>query len=850
MHRWSKAQLAIFVGVMVLLGVSQSGVAESRPNVLLIAVDDLRPELGCYGESHIRSPNIDALAASGRLFERAYCQQAVCNPSRTSLMTEMRPDSIGVTGNHSHFRTKHPNVVTLPQHFKKHGYHAAAIGKIYHGVFPDGASLTKWDTMGDPQSWSVPAMRFGPRYYYTEEGIAAAKVIYEKVYKPKNPSPDDWTHKLVFGPATESPDVPDGTLYDGQVAEAAVKTLQELKQQGKPFFLAVGFIKPHSPHIAPKKYFDLYKDVALPTHTEFPAEAPSLAGHGSGELRRHTDQPKRNAIPNKNQQRVRQAYFACISYIDAQIGRVLSELERSGISDHTIVVLYGDHGYHLGEQGLWGKTTNFELDTRVPLIVRSPRMTAAGKSSSSLVELVDLYPTLAELAGLPITKQLEGQSFAPILSDPQHATKTVALSQYPRGGGLMGYTMRTPTHRLTQWVHRQTSEIRATELYDYADALVESRNIAGDSPEIVAELSRQLATAFADSFASSTPPRKAKQEPVVVNGNDRTSFEKAKVSLFNELETKIGTWTPISGRTIVDGKHAKTERQCLQLTGGKETSITLQLAEGIDTTGDLTFWAERWTTRAPFSFRIDKNSGKGWEEIFKGDKQIRVGRAFLSHVKVPLGDGSIERLRFSCTSPANTGILIDDVRIAPARPQRIVKVEVVPLSLPALVGNDASPLLKLRVETTGQVDPISLTDLQATLEGTTYEPKSHTTYSGPLLDSAEHEGDSMVVSFKHVDAGLRSADEKPLRYFEACGADGVFHSANAKIIGTHTVALSCPQVAEPHHVRYAWLPFPDPPASLINDAGLPASPFSTESEESPFARRKANAPRPANNAGH
>ncbi len=600
MHRWPTSQLAIIASLTVLLGLSPTSAAESRTNVLFIAVDDLRPELRCYGAAHIHSPNIDALAASGRLFERAYCQQAVCNPSRTSLMTGMRPDSIGVTGNHSHFRSHHPDVITLPQHFKNHDYHAAAIGKIYHGVFPDGASNTKWDTMGDPESWSVPAVRFGPRYYYTEEGITAAKRIYEKVYKPKNPGPDDWMQKLVFGPATESPDVPDSTLYDGQVADAAVKTLQELKNKDKPFFLAVGFIKPHSPYIAPKKYFDLYDNVPLPSHTEFPADAPSFAGHGSGELRRYTDQPKQGVIPDEKQRRVRQAYFACISYIDAQIGRVLNELERSGLTNNTIVVLYGDHGYHLGEQGLWGKTTNFELDARVPLIVRAPGMKAAGKSSSSLVELVDLYPTLADLAGLPVTGQLEGKSFAPILTDPVHVTKTVALSQYPRGGGLMGYSIRTSTHRLTQWVHRQSGEIRATELYDYGDGPVESKNIASTSPEVVEKLSRQLVTAFASSFVSSPLPHQA--------------------------------------------------------------------------------------------------------------EKVRVGLGFLSHVTVHLGDNSIKLLRLTVTSPPNTGILIDDIRIAPARPQKIVGVEVVPLTLPALVGNDASPLLKLNVETTGQLNPISLTE--------------------------------------------------------------------------------------------------------------------------------------------
>ena len=714
MHRLMRTLPAPWVCATVLLSFTQA-VAESRPNVLLIAVDDLRPELGCYGASHVHSPNIDALAATGRLFERAYCQQAVCNPSRTSLMTGLRPDSSGVTGNHIHFRSVHPDVVTLPQHFKNHGYHAAAIGKIYHGVFPEGASLTKWDTMGDPQSWSVPAIRFGPRYYYTEEGIAAAKATYEKVYKPKNPGPDDWTQKLVFGPATESPDVPDDTLYDGQVADAAVKALRELKEQGDPFFLAVGFIKPHSPYVAPKKYFDLYEDVAMAAHVDFPAAAPNFAGHGSGELRRYTDQPTRGAIPDDKQRRVRHAYLACVSYIDAQIGRVLAELERSGLSDETIVVLYGDHGYHLGEQGLWGKTTNFELDTRVPLIVRTPGMNRPGIPSSSLVELVDLYPTLAELAGLPIGEHLEGKSLAPILDAPEHVTKTVALSQYPRGGGLMGYSLRTESHRLTQWVHRESGEVRATELYDYADGLVESKNIAATSADVVRELSAQLASAAGIEAA------KTSESPVDdPNGAavETTSFESAAAGPFDELKTKIGTWTPITGRTIVDDKHAKSGKQCLQLTGGEETVATLEIHDPATATGNLTFWAERWTKRSPFSFRIDKDAGDGWSEIYNGDRKIRVGRAFLTRVEVPLDDERIRKLRFTVTSPPNTGILIDDLRIAPARPQEIVGVDVVPLTLPALIGNDACPLLRLRVETTGSLNPIALTELQAELAGT------------------------------------------------------------------------------------------------------------------------------------
>ena len=693
--------ITTFVWILVS-AIGQAG--DTRPNVLFIAVDDLRPELACYGEAHIHSPNIDALAASGRLFRRAYCQQAVCNPSRTSLMTGMRPDSIGVTGNHSHFRSNHPDVLTLPQYFKQYGYHAAAIGKIYHGVFPDGASITKWDTMGDPQSWSVPAVRFGPRYYYTEDGIAAAMQTYEQVYQPKNPAPDDWTKKLVFGPATESPDVSDNTLYDGKVADAAVATLRELKGQKKPFFLAVGFIKPHSPYIAPKKYFDLYPDTKLPDQVAFPSDGPSFAGHRSAELRRYTDQPKVGEIPEENQRQVRQAYFACISYIDAQIGRVLDELDRSGLSQNTIVVLWGDHGYHLGEQGLWGKTTNFELDTRVPLIVRTPDMKDAGKPTSSLVELVDLYPTLAELAGLPLTQQLEGDSFAPLLNDPAATVKTAAFSQYPRGGGLMGYSMRTQTHRLTQWVQGGTNEIHETELYDYTEGLIETENIAAKAPHVVTQLTSQLESTLALNLVKPSE---------VVN----VSLEGVKPGPFDQLETEIGLWTAEAGRVVVDNQHAKTGKQCLQLTGGQKTSVTLSIADHVDTSGLLSFWAERWTARKPFSFRIEKQAGDGWKEIYNGDAKVRVGRAFLNHVKVPLGDASIKQLRFTCTSPPNTGILIDDIRIAPARPQEIVSVEAVPVTLPALVGAEACPLVKLKVVTNGQLQPLSINGLSTTLLG-------------------------------------------------------------------------------------------------------------------------------------
>lgn len=919
MHRASIIRLAMWAGVAFLLSPSATHAAESRPNVLFIAVDDLRPELACYGAEHIQSPNIDRLAASGLRFDRAYCQQAVCNPSRTSLMTGLRPDTIGVTGNHSHFRSKMPTVVTLPQHFKQHGYHAAAIGKLYHGVFPDGASNTKWDTMGDPQSWSVPAIRFGPRYYYTEEGIAAAKETFAQVYKPKNPGPHAWAQKLVFGPATESPDVEDNVLYDGQVADSAVATLRDLhRKPDQPFFLAVGFIKPHSPYIAPKKYFDLYDDVDIASGQILPQGAPGLAGHGSGELRRYTDQPKRGEISEDKQRRVRHAYYACVSYIDAQIGRILDELDRLGLSDNTIVSLYGDHGYHLGEQGLWGKTTNFELDTRVPLIICAPGMKATGKTSYSLVELVDLYPTLADLAGLPIGDHLEGKSLARLLDDPMQSVKDAAFSQYPRGG-LMGYSMRTATHRLTRWVDRQTGKVEETELYDYTDGLIEEKNVAEDAKDLTRELAARFTAispislqptqrseagkrikvacvgdsitygygirnrdtnsfpallqqmlgdgyevgnfgysgatllknghkpywekapfleslefqpdvvvinlgandavdtnwAHASQFAAdynaliakfrSLPSKPAvhiceilpifpkhdryrecmtnrktmtsmirqvakssksemidlhspfadknamfpdglhpnetgtqlmaqrvftaltgKQPPVVEvsppphrGATNGTGFEDQKAGRFTTIDTKIGKWTATSGTALINDRYATTGRQCLQLPGGKESTVELEIADDTSTSGNLSFRAERWTKRDPFSFRISKRSGEKWTQIYNGDNEIRVGRPFLSAVDVALDDPNIDRLRFTVVSPSNTGILIDDLRIAPAQPQRITRIEVVPFALPALIGAEHSPLLKLKIETSGRINPISITKVQASLNGTT-----------------------------------------------------------------------------------------------------------------------------------
>jgi len=484
----------IFTCAIVIAGGAMNPVlaAEKKLNVLMIAVDDMRPELGCYGAAHVKSPNIDKLAASGVLFKRAYCQQAICGPTRASLLTGLRPDSSGIHGNHTHYRDKHPDLVTLPQHFKNNGYFAAACGKINHGVFPKGMA-PKWDVMGDAESWSTPAYRPGPRYYYTEEGIKAAQGIYKKKF-PKKPI-KNWTDYLVFGPLTEAAPVEDDVLYDGQVAKRAVQYLDEFgKKKGQPFFLAVGFIKPHSPYIAPEKYFDLYdpKKIALAENPDFPKDAPRYAGHGSHEKRRYTDQKKKGAFSPEDQQRTKQAYYACISYIDAQIGLVLDALDENGLAENTIVILWSDHGYHLGEKGLWGKTTNYELDTNVAFICKAPGMKPG--QSNALVELVDVFPSLTDLAGLPVPEKLEGSSIKPLLDKPDMKWKYAAFSQYSRGS-RKGYAMKTDRYRYVEWLDtKNNNAVVDRELYDHTIDPNETTNIAKnpEQAKVVKELSEYL----------------------------------------------------------------------------------------------------------------------------------------------------------------------------------------------------------------------------------------------------------------------------------------------------------------------------------------------------------------------
>jgi arylsulfatase A-like enzyme len=450
-------------------------------NVLMIAVDDLRPQLGCYGDPVVRSPHIDALAARGLVFERAYCQQAVCSPSRTSLLTGRRPDTTKVYDLQTHFRDTIPDVVTLPQHFKDHGYHTQGLSKIYHGG------------LDDAKSWSVP--HWTPRLPgYGPEGqaiqrraVAEAKAAGTEPAKAKAKGRANQPR----GPAWEAPDVADNALPDGATADRAIEVLREVKD--KPFFLAVGFLKPHLPFVAPKKYWDLYRpeQIKLADNPYKPMGSPPYALNDFGELRNYHGIPKQGPVSEDQARSLIHGYFAATSYTDAQIGRVLAELDRLGLRDKTVVVLWGDHGWQLGEHGTWCKHNNYETSTHATLVVAPPKYRHAGAKTKALVEFVDIYPTLADLCGLPLPSGLEGASFKPVLDAPGRPWKAAAFSQYPRGipphGRGMGHAVRTERFRLVEWTVPGT-DYRAVELYDHQSDAGENVNVA-DRPEYARHVS-------------------------------------------------------------------------------------------------------------------------------------------------------------------------------------------------------------------------------------------------------------------------------------------------------------------------------------------------------------------------
>ena len=480
--------------LILLLFVLSSSVLTAQkklPNILFIPIDDLRPELGCYGNTIVKSPNIDALAKNGIVFKNAYCQQAVCNPSRVSVMTGLRPDVTKVWDLYTDFRTTTSGIVTLPQYFNQFGYTTISLGKTFHNIFRDSVS---W--MYDLH---VDGFPFDPDAgYASDENLQIQEERRQKLKATGKGVPDEYGFIYVKAKATEKADVNDDAYYDGAQTTKAIEIIRQQKNNKQPFFLSVGYYKPHLPFNAPQRYWDLYNpnDIPLAPNQYIPVDAPEFAVNGDRELRNYMDYtdlplPKEKPLAEDRQRVLLHAYYACVSYIDTQIGRLITTLKEEGLYDNTIIVLWGDHGWKLGEHNSWAKQTNFEIDTRVPFIISGNYVNVKNSSSNKMVELLDIYPTLCSLAGLPIPDQLQGKSLKPLLYKRNAKWKTAARSQFLLGrfgtkdpdNEKMGYSIRTRNFRYTEWYEWKNDKkgsFLAAELYDHRNDDGENKNVVND----------------------------------------------------------------------------------------------------------------------------------------------------------------------------------------------------------------------------------------------------------------------------------------------------------------------------------------------------------------------------------
>lgn len=476
-----KLRLLLLLSSLVALPLS----AATKPNVLFIAIDDLRPELGCYGEQHMLTPNLDKLATQGRLFNHHYVQVPTCGASRFAMLTGRYPRQVAALGNNAFVlapKTAPAEVYSLPMLFKQNGYTTVSLGKITHS--PDGLQSDE---------------RTGKRSELPELPYS-----WNTLWGPTGPWQDSW--RAFFGyadgktrdrkttPAFENIDVPDNGYPDGVTAEEAIRQLNLLKD--KPFFLAVGFFKPHLPFNSPKKYWDSYDASKLPAipSPKPPANVdPKISLHKGGELfGQYAFNGAKVLIANETQAAdLRHAYYAAVSYSDAQVGRVLAELDKLGLSKNTIVVVWGDHGWHLGDNGVWGKHTLNERALRSALIIRTPEMKQPGKATDAVVETIDLFPTLAAVTGLPKPDKLEGKNLTPLLDNPA-ASWTENAYSFWRNAGNTGQSICDGRYRMTRWVNDKSKEVVQVELYDHQKDPQETINIAADNPEVVESLKSKL----------------------------------------------------------------------------------------------------------------------------------------------------------------------------------------------------------------------------------------------------------------------------------------------------------------------------------------------------------------------
>ena len=510
-------KITCILSVLLLVTVANIFAQKSaKPNILFIAIDDLKPILGCYGNTMIKTPNIDRLAKMGTVFMSNYVQQAVCGPTRASLMTGKRPDYTKIWDLKTKMRDMNPDILSLPQYLITQGYSTQGIGKVY--------DVRCVDKDIDKPSWSIPYYKTDKKYYpagigepaedryqLPETKALAAKYIKEALDKGKTKAEANEYVQTKIKPSVESADVPDNAYNDGANILQAKDILVQLSKSDQPFFFAVGISKPHLPFVAPKKYWDLYKreDMPLAKFQEQSKNPVSIAYHNAGELRGYSDIPPLTSftdqkpygltLPVDKQKELIHGYYAAISYTDANVGKLLDALDSLGLTKNTIIILWGDHGWHLGDHNLWCKHTNFEEATHAPLMIAAPGFKPS--KTKALTEHVDIFPTLCELAGLHIPANLDGKSLMPLMKNSAAAVKEYAVSQYPRSNATaenerlgyadanaMGYSIRTKQYRYTIWMkngYRSTQPfnkdwIIGIELYDYKKDPLETVNVANE----------------------------------------------------------------------------------------------------------------------------------------------------------------------------------------------------------------------------------------------------------------------------------------------------------------------------------------------------------------------------------
>lgn len=464
--------------------------AQQKPNVLLILVDDLKPALGCYGDPVAKTPHLDALVSRGMRFDMAYCNQAVCAPSRFTLMLGSHSTSTGLYGLGSQLRQIMPDAVTMPQYFAKHGYRTESLGKVFH---------IGHGNEGDPLSFSVPHFKDKVIEYLDPESTDGGKLTREEALFTNQKLGQ--IRSLPRGAAFESPDVDDSQYADGRVATETIRRLAAAKERlandQQPFFIAAGFVRPHLPFSAPQKYWDLYdpSTLPIPENDSAPVGAPAVALKKGGEIAAYKPVPENGEVSEELRRELIHGYYASTSFVDAQIGKVTTALDDLQLADNTIVVLWGDHGFHLGDLGIWTKHTNYEQANRIPICFVAPGVAKPNSSTKQLVETVDIFPTLAELAGLPapdVPQPIDGVSLVSVLKDSDARVRDHAFHAYPKK--TLGRAIRTERYRLVQWKEADAPDKTAQyELYDYQTDPAETKNHAAEQPEIVKQLSQVLA---------------------------------------------------------------------------------------------------------------------------------------------------------------------------------------------------------------------------------------------------------------------------------------------------------------------------------------------------------------------